>query len=336
MTGISMLNAGLNAGSDAGGKAMVHSVEPQVRGTQLLVEHMGGVIRRPSLVAIEIGWRWLVGLPILWLCRHELEGILAAYPLDASGFNNIDAQNPWVAVVQLAGVWTYYEPHVFAVLRWLLPVAALGWIVASALGRNLILMRMERGVRFRPLAMMALQAALIALFAVVFWGWFRSVTWAAAAHIGAGGEPDLVGYAMWVIFLSLGFFSAWALVSWTLTVAPLLVLLEGCSAPAAVARSLRLGKRFTSKLAEINLVMGIVKIALLVLAMVFSAAPLPFADELGGGALHAAWAGSTIFFVVASDFFQVVRLKAFVAFWHIFRGADASESAGQQVSEPAG
>ena len=39
----------------------------------------------------------------------------------------------------------------------------------------------------------------------------------------------------------------------------------------------------TAKLVEINLVMGIVKLALIVLAMVLSAAPLPFSDQLGAG-----------------------------------------------------
>lgn len=301
------------------------AAQPPVRGTQLLVEHIGGVVRHPSLVAIEFAWRWLTALPLLWLCWFEMEKILAAWPLDASGFNNVDSQNPWVAVVQLAGVWDYYEPHVAAVLRWLLPLIAVVWIVVSALGRNLILMRMERGVRFRPFAMISLQAALIALLALTFWGWFRCVGWAAAAHISNTGDPDLVGYAMWAIFLSLGFFSAWALVSWTLAVAPLLALLENCSPVAAIGRALRLGVGFASKLAEINLVMGIVKIGLLVLAMVFSAAPLPFVGELGDGALHVVWVASTIFFLLANDFFQVVRLKAFIAFWHIFRGS-ASES----------
>ena len=38
---------------------------PPVRGTQLLVEHMGEVFRRPSLIAIEIAWRWLFGIPFL-------------------------------------------------------------------------------------------------------------------------------------------------------------------------------------------------------------------------------------------------------------------------------
>jgi hypothetical protein len=92
---------------------------------------------------------------------------------------------------------------------------------------------------------------------------------------------------------------------------------------SSLGQSLRLGKAFTGKLAEINLVMGIIKLALIVLAMVFSAAPLPFSDELGGGALHVVWGASTAFYLVANDYFQVVRLKGFVEFWRSYRGSVA-------------
>ena len=151
--------------------------------------------------------------------------------------------------------------------------------------------------------------------------------WAAVTHISVAGEPDLVGFFIWAIFLSLGFFSAFALVSWVLSISPLLMFLERRSALSALGQSFRLGKGFTSKLAEINLVMGIVNLALVVLAMVFSAAPLPFSDELGPGAMHVAVAASTVFYIVANDYFQVVRLKAFIEFWRVFRGQRASESA---------
>ena len=95
-----------------------------VRGTQLLVEHMGGIFRRPSLIAIEVGWRWLFGIPFLLVCWQQAQQILAAYPLESSGFNSIDTQNPWVAAIQISNVIAFYEPPVLAVLRWLLPVAA--------------------------------------------------------------------------------------------------------------------------------------------------------------------------------------------------------------------
>lgn len=291
-----------------------------VRGTQLLVEHMSDIFRRPSLVAIEIAWRWLFGIPFLLVCRDQIQQILAAYPLDSSGASSIDTQNPWVAAVQLSNVAAFYEPHVLAVLRWLFPAAAVAWIVISGLGRNLLFMRMERRVAFRPRATILLQAALLALLGLTFWGWFASMQWVATTHIAGAGEPDLVGYFIWTITLSLGFFTAFALTSWALTIAPILVLMEKRSALSALWASLRLGKTFTSKLAEINLVLGIVKLALVVVAMVLSAAPLPFSDELGSGTMHFVVAASGLFFLVADDFFQVVRLRAFVVFREIFRG----------------
>lgn len=291
-----------------------------VRGTQLLVEHMGEVIKRPTLTFLEIFWRWTIGIPLLWVCWQQAQKILAAYPLEDSGFNAINGQNPWIAAAQIAGVWSYYQPHVLAVLSWLAPAAALGWVVVSGVGRNLVLMRLERGLRFRPLAMIALQAGWMVLLAATLGAWYSSLHWAAANHISIAGEPDLVGFFFWAIFLSLGFFTLFALISWALSIAPLLMLLERRSALSALGQSFRLGKGFTSKLAEINLVMGIVKLGLIVLAMVFSAAPLPFSDQLGPDALHLVVACSTVFYLVANDYFQVVRLKAFVEFWKLFRG----------------
>jgi hypothetical protein len=295
-----------------------------VRGTQLLVEHMSGVFRRPSLVAIEIAWRWLFGIPFLLVCWHEGQQILAAFPLESSGAGSLDTQNPWVAAIQLSNAAGFYEPHVFSVLRWLLPASALTWVIVSGVGRNFLLMRMENRVVFRPVTMIVLQAGWLALFGLALWGWIGAMEWAAATHITAGAEPDLVGYFIWTIFLGLGFFTVFALTSWVLTIAPILVVLEKRSALSSLREALSLGRGFSSKLAEINLVLGIVKLALLVVAMVFSAAPLPFSDELGPSAMHLVAAASGLFFLVANDFFQVVRLKAFVEFTRIFRGNAAA------------
>lgn len=295
-----------------------------LRGTQSLVGQMGWVFKRPSLTLIEVAWRWLFGVPLLVVCWMQSQRILVSLPPEAAGLANLDPQNPWVAAVQLRNAWALYQPHVAVVARWLLPVAALAWVVVSGLGRNLLLKRIEANpvssLRFRPLAMMALQAAWLALFAATCWGWFRSISWVAATTITPAAEPDLIGYSMGVIFLSLGFFTAWALVSWALSIAPLVMLLEKRSAIAALGQSLRLGRAMTAKLVEINLVMGIVKLALIVLAMVLSAAPLPFSDQLGAGTLRGISTVALIFYFVGNDYFQVVRLKGFVELWKMFRG----------------
>jgi hypothetical protein len=293
-----------------------------LRGTQTLVGQMGWVFDRPLLTAIEAAWRWIFGVPLLVVCWMQAQKIFTALPLESAGLGTLDPQNPWVAAEQLKNVWALYQPHVAAVTCWLLPVAALAWVVVSGLGRNLVLMRMEPALRFRPVAMMALQAAWFALFAFTCWGWYRSIAWVASSTITPAAEPDLIGYSTGVIFLSLGFFTAWALLSWALSIAPLVMLLENRSAIAALGQSFRLGKAMTGKLVEINMVMGIVKLALIVVAMVLSAAPLPFSDQLGEGVLHWISAIALIFYFVANDYFQVVRLKGFVEFWKMYRGGE--------------
>jgi hypothetical protein len=285
---------------------------------------MGWVFQRPSLTAIEVAWRWSFGLPFATMALFEAIKILIAVPPESAGLTTLDPQNPWVAAVQLSSAWALYQPHVAAVLRRQLPLAALGWVIVSGLGRSLILKRMQPSLRFRPVAMIVLQAVWLGFFALICWGWFRSIQWVASTHITPNTEPDLIGFSVWVIFLSLGFFTAWALVSWALSVAPLVMLLENRSAIEALAQSLRLGKPMTAKLVEINMVMGIVNLALLVLAMVLSAAPLPFSDQLGPEALHIVWTVAMVFYFVASDYFQVVRLKGFQEFCKMFRGSESA------------
>jgi hypothetical protein len=294
-----------------------------LRGTQSLVGQMGWVVARPSLTALEVAWRWLFGAPflaVIWILANH---ILTELPPESTGLNGLDPSNPWVSSIKLAAAWDMYRPHVVSVLLWLAPVAAVAWVVLSGLGRNLVLKRIEPRLPFRPLALINLQAAWLVVLGLTGWGWFQSVGWAARTHIGSGDEPDLVGYTMWVIFLTLGFFTLWALLSWAVAIAPMLVLLEDCNPTTALVRSLKLGKPFTSKLVEINLVMGIVKLALLVVAMVFSSVLIPFSEQVGAGALHLEWIIVSVFYFIASDYFQVVRLKGFVEFWHLFRGASA-------------
>lgn len=299
-----------------------------LRGTQSMVDQMGWVFSRPKLTAFEIAWRWIFGIPFLAVCWVQAQKILAILTPESAGLSSIDPQNPWVAATQLAHTWSLYQPHVEAVFRWLAPLAALAWVVVSGLGRSLVLRHLvspqidpipASRPPFRPLSMIALQAVWLILMGATFWAWYCSIGWVAATHITFAGEPDLIGFSIWLIFLSLGFFTAWALVSWPLSVAPILMLVERRSALSSLGQSLKLGKAFTGKLVEINLVMGIVKLALIVLAMVFSAAPLPFSDQLGEDALHVVWTASIVFFLVVSDYFQVVRLKSLLEFWRAFR-----------------
>ncbi len=219
-----------------------------MRGTQSAVGQMGWVFMRPSLVALEVAWRWIIGIPLLLISWTQSAKILAALPPSSTGLDLVTLQDPWTSAVRLADAWDLYRPPVMHVMAWLAPAAAVAWVVISGLGRNLVMMRLESRVRFRPLSVMALQGiAWLAFLALVCWAWYRSISWAAVTHIGNGAEPDLVGYTMWATFLTLGFFTLWAVVNWPVAMAPMLLLLEERSALSALRESLRLGRTFSEQ-----------------------------------------------------------------------------------------
>src|SRR6185369_15674031 len=137
---------------------------------------MGWVFQRPSITALEVLWRWVFGVPFLLVCWTRLHFILTALSLRASGLSEINGQNPWIVAAQLSDGLARYKPFVASELYWLAPIAAMIWIVVSNVSRNLVLRRIEPGVRFRPTVMVILQGVWLALFWAVCWAWFRSIS----------------------------------------------------------------------------------------------------------------------------------------------------------------
>jgi hypothetical protein len=229
--------------------------------------------------------------------------------------------------LSIAETYQILRNPILHAVAWILPLAIAAAAIASGLGRNAVLRRYNPQLPWRPAASIALQLLRIAALCLCFAIWFAAIQWAGNYSLDvstAGGspydaaEPNLVLYCALVIVISLGIFSVWALLSWIFSIAPLLAILENRSIADSLKRSLRLGP-LTGKLVEINMVMGIVKLALIVLAMVFSATPLPFEDVVTGPALYAWWAFVTVLYLIASDFFQVARVAAFVELWKTYR-----------------
>lgn len=284
-----------------------------MRGTQSLVHICAHCWERPSLLGWELLWRWGFGIPAAAILYYQGARIVAGVPVSLSDFS---LQDPSQAEQQLAAAAAVVTPLIQHVALWLGPLLAVGWAIVSGLGRSAVLTRLDAALRPAPLTLILLQLLRVAALAGACLGWYRAILWAADATLN-GGAPGLVAYCAWVICLSLGGFTLWALMSWVFSIAPLLAMLEGTGVFRSLVRSLRLGA-LTGKLVEVNLVLGIVRLALVVLAMVFSAIPLPFEADMTGTALSLWWLAVTLLYLAASDFFQVARLAAFVQFWRLY------------------
>ncbi len=306
------------------------------RGTQSFVHILAACWHRPSLLALELLWRWLFGVPLLALLGWQGLRIwtLNTAEIRSTGLFDFSLQLPMNGALSIAETYQILRAPVLHAAAWIFPVAVAAAAIASGLGRNAVLCRYDRKLPWRPAVSVTLQLLRVLALCATFAVWFAAIHWAAGYSLagasptadGGQGETNLVLYCALVIVISLGIFTLWALLSWVFSIAPLLAILERRGIAASLARSFRLGP-LTAKLVEINLVMGIVKLALIVLAMVFSATPLPFESVVHGTPLYLWWGAVTFLYLIASDFFQVARVAAFVELWKLCLPPDASSPA---------
>jgi len=299
-------------------------VEP-VRGTQSFVHTLSACWRRPSLTAMEVAWRWAYGAPALALVAYESTRVLRETPVDVGALQRMSVLDPMSAAATLVEAATVLLPPELKVAEWLAPLLLVVWVVASSLGRTIVLRRVDAGLHARPGTLVVLQTIRMVALAGSFAAWFVCLRADAGATVNGptavGQEPELVLYSAIAIVATLGLFTLWAVVSWALSVAPLLAMMRNLGAGASLAAAFK-GRLVRGKLIEINLVMGIVKIALIVLAMVFSACPLPFESVATPGFMLWWYAGVTLVYLVASDFFHVVRLAYYLEMWKAFDGGE--------------
>jgi hypothetical protein len=274
-----------------------------VRGTQSFVAIMAAVWRRPSLVAIEVLWRWAAGIPLLVVCAWEFLRLRGSVVLNTAALQAMTVFKPVQAGITLSSAAHALVPAVLPILLWLLPAALLLRTVCATFGRTALLRRLQPGSHPALGSTFALSALRTVALLLLLTLWAAGIRWAnAVAIIGPtarGEEPSVVLFAALVVFGTLALFVVWALSIWKLDAA-----LFRASSRAVILQGSRTVR---SQLIEMNLVMGIVKVALIVLAMVFSACPLPFETVESITFLTWWWIGVGVLYLLASDFFHVVR-----------------------------
>lgn len=309
--------------------AQVAVPDPE-RATQGFVANLSWLRQRPMLLLIEVAWRWLFGVPAAWLTYREGSRILAAVPWQSTGIADVSANqlltDPTAAAVRIGSFFAMVEPGVLHAALWLAPSLLAGWAVASGLGRSLLLRRMDSSTAARPVTLVVLQFLRVLPFAVLLSLWWLGLQWLAgtaiATPIAAGREPSMMLYVGGVIALTLALFSVSALTGWIVTLAPILSVRNNLGVGRSLREAVRVGG-LRSGLVEINLVLGVVKIALLVLAMVFSACPLPFQSVMTDQFLLEWNIAVAIWYCLASDFFHVARVSSYLRLWKARQGSAA-------------
>ena len=303
-----------------------------IRGTQSFVGIMGKVWDRPSLSALEIAWRWLLSaVMILPLAAAMLGGFGMDVHLNAKPTTQwLSSITVFQPVAAIDTVRTLYANTVIASwpwLRWKLLTLFLLWNLIAALGRTTVLRRFDPTLHPRRLTLFLLGTLRSALLLATWLLWLKLIILSARFSIttpaARNEDPNVVLFAAMVICGSLLLYVLWAAFSWFLQLAPLLATRHNLGALAALRAVLTAGP-VRAKLIEINLVMCIVRIALIVLALVFSASPLPFTTVATPEFLHWWWFGVTLLYLAASDYFHVVRAASYLSLDRTYNSAPAA------------
>jgi hypothetical protein len=282
---------------------------------------MTAVWGRPSLALGEIAWRWVVGIVVLVLVQVTFSSYGVELGVDTTTLRNASVFQPVAAINAVESVcgtlWAYYKSN----LSSLIPVVIVLWLVVAAVGRTIVLRRLDGLLKPQKLAMLMLGALRAGLLAVIWGVWIWGVGLAVRVSITAPAsrqmEPSIVLFCAMLIVGTLALYVLWGAVSWPLYLAPLLSMQLGVGAGAALKAAFRSGQ-VRGKLIEINLVMNIVRIALIVLAMVFSASPLPFSSVETQTFLNCWWGGVGLVYLGMSDYFHVVRSAAYLSLWRAY------------------
>jgi hypothetical protein len=229
---------------------------------------------------------------------------------------------PLIAVHNISVVVDDILQGSLPLLRWLAPILFVLWIVFAAFGRTIVLRRLEPSLQERRFSIFVLGTLRALLLGAAWALWFWGVAWATSVAITApaarGEQPSLVLFAAMLICGTLGLYVVWAVFSWFLQLAPLLAMKLDLGPIAALRAAITSPGALRGKLIEINLVMNIVRIALIVLAMVFSASPLPFSSVETQTFLTCWWVGVGVVWLVASDYFHVVRAAAYLSLYRAY------------------
>jgi len=294
-------------------------VKEQQRATQGFVATLTQVRNHPSWVLLEVAWRWLFGIPAVLVVWLQASKVFASVPWQQTGVQAVTVNqlltDPLKASETIANFASLILPGLLHVATLLAPLLIVVWAIVSGIGRTLVLRRMDSTLQPRIGTMVALQMLRILPLAALFAAWFFGVQalgrWTIVNPIASGGEPVMMLYVGGVIVLTLSLFVVSALIGWIFSLAPLLSASNGSGVSSSIRDAVRTGG-LRSGLIEINLVLGIVKIALMILALVFSACPLPFETELTDAFLFNWNCLVAVWYFLASDFFHVARLAGYL------------------------
>jgi hypothetical protein len=273
-----------------------------------LPESIREIARDPTLLLIEIGWRWTFGAIAILGCSLSAFLFLDSVTVDPRRLQALAALNPLQLAQNIAeGIASLGSVLLRIAFAVGLVLAAI-WVLFSALGRYATLARpaLTPGASLQVCLLVSVLRAMLTLASIVAWfiaGLFATAIGSVTAR---SGSPNFGLMSAVLLLAFLVIVSVWSMLNWILSLAP---LASELSWSQSLRSTLKLIRSRRDELLEISIVNGILRAGLLVIAVLLSVAASSVITNTR--VLIADLLAIALLYFLITDFLYVARLVAF-------------------------
>ena len=286
---------------------------PNVAGPTPTRDGWRAITRTPLLILCEISWRWTFGIALWAVLAYIAFSSLGQVQMTDTEIRLLRGLDPRASAYVLLRVMNAIVPVVLRVFAYTLPALVMLWIAAATFGRVATLRALlgRQCGKVRWPALVGVNVLRVALL-------FAAILAFVGSSILVGrmfrGEPEYLGVA---ILLSLGvnllIVSAWSLLNWFLTLAPIFILRDEAGAFAAFGASVDLFRDRSGPYIGAAMGLGLVRLALITVASVLSVIPLGMIGTSSMMAVIVAGVTLALVYYALTDAVQIWRIAAYVS-----------------------
>ena len=277
----------------------------------MLRENIARIRREPSLLAIEVAWRWTFGavaLALLAFAFVRLQHAVVINPEEEAQLHSMSPDLMGQALVMIAARAMPIAGRLAAIL---IPALLVLWSVAAILGRAVVLTRLVGPPRERMhwngfIGVHVLRAASI----LGLTAGYLAASFFAALFVNPEDPNYLLGALVFVVMFVV-VVALWMWVHWVLSVAAIFPVTDGMGTVASVQSAFRLVRTRGGELAAVATGNGTARSLVALVFTFFGLLPLPL-YSVAPGLLTAIEIIIALTYCVISDWFLLARLVGYL------------------------
>jgi hypothetical protein len=267
------------------------------------------VWRAPDLALAEVAWRWTWGAASLLIAWFAAREFLHSLVVSNRDYFQLRSNNPqWVADA-IVHIFAGSGPTLLRLFFIITPAALVLWIVAASLGRAATLRALLGN--HRPLIgrTVGLHLWRVVIGVLAFVGTVSSFLLGSVLAARTDPPQPLIFIAIFFP-LAVVFTILRSRINWFLLLANIYAA-EGATSAAGFGAATRIFKRRSGDFMGVGTVVGVVRIALMVVVTLLSLALVGAVGQVPGRLLWAAFLVLTLAYFAVSDWLYVVKLAAY-------------------------